>query len=107
MSSGYNERGGYGQQPQPGGYPQQGYGAPPAAAPRPQGHAAAAPKSGPPAGVIWALLIITILNLLLTGYMAYQVYSATKALSDYSSQLTGSLSDLEGGLGSSGGSLGG
>ena len=102
MSSGYGERGGYGQQ-QPGGYPQQGYGAPPAAAaPRPQGHAAgAAQKSGAPSGLVWALLVITLLNLLLTAYMAYQVYSAVSAFS----QLSSSLGDL-GSLGGSG-SLGG
>jgi hypothetical protein len=87
MSSGYGERGGYGQQP--GGYPQQGYGAPPAAAaPRPQGHAAAPQKSGPSSALIWVLLIITALNLLLTAYMAWQVYSAVSAFSEYATQLS-------------------
>ncbi len=107
MSSGYGERGGYGPPQQPGGYPQQAYGAPPvaappSAAPRPQGHAAAAPKSGPSSGLVYALLVITALNLLLTAYMAYQVYSAVSAFS----QLQGSLSEL-GGLPGSSGTLGG
>jgi hypothetical protein len=108
MSSGYNERGGYGQQQQPGGYPQQGYGAPPAQAPRPpQGPVGAAPKSGPPAGVIWALLVIASLNLLLTAYMAYAFIKAQSDAAALQEQLTGSLGDLGNLQNGLSGSLGG
>jgi hypothetical protein len=107
MSSGYGERGGYGPpQQQPGGYPQQGYGAPPVGAPLPQGPPAPAAKRGPSSGLVWTLLVITALNLLLTAYIAYEVYSVVSAFTQLGQQLQGSLGGLNN-LPGSGGTLGG